>query len=148
MPIIGHDSNVLLPFMFYFEIVKRNLKWHGHLLTNNNQREANNSRLEGRKKRGRPRNQREQYTGDSIQITNSMDREQYRKWTNGPTLTSNRGRWRERTNRIHYKLGSFLNESTQLCFPAWLIILYRLGILDVNIHLTFDTIYFVLVGAH
>ncbi|KAJ4442746.1 hypothetical protein ANN_04337 [Periplaneta americana] len=86
------------------QIERKQLNWFGHLVRMVDERkvkEVFESRGEGKRRRGRPRIEGEQYVNDMVRRRGkeireigrlALDRERYKKWVEDPTLQGTRDR--------------------------------------------------------
>ncbi|KAJ4450624.1 hypothetical protein ANN_02052 [Periplaneta americana] len=87
------------------QIGRKELNWFGHLVTMGDERkvkEVFESRVEDKRRRGRPRIEWEQYVNDvvrgrgkeirEIRRRLALNRERYKKWVKDPTLQGTRDR--------------------------------------------------------
>ncbi|KAJ4439765.1 hypothetical protein ANN_07893 [Periplaneta americana] len=86
------------------QIERKQLNWFGHLVRMGDERkvkEVFESRVEGKRRRGRPRIEWEQYVNDMVRRRGkeirkirrlALDRERYKKWVEDPTLQGIRDR--------------------------------------------------------
>lgn len=86
------------------QIERKQLNWFGHLVRMGDERkvkEVFESRVEGKRRRGRPRIEWEQYVNDVVRRRGkeireirrlALDRERYKKWVEDPTLQGIRDR--------------------------------------------------------